>query len=176
MVHLFDSFVMRWPNSSCSSLLSSSSIYYWLASNVFKPDTSKGRHKVPNVFTPHICSLVVKKYHKKKKKTKQNKTKQNKTKTNKQTNKTKQNKTKQKQTKNKQTSKETKTKSKTKQSKAKQTKGKSKSKSKSKAKQSKPKTKQNTHKWLMEAYATMPKLRNIGPWFTQASSANVYIQ
>ena len=42
-----DSFVPRWPNQSCVSLLSSSSIYYWLAFNVCKSDTRGSRLKVP---------------------------------------------------------------------------------------------------------------------------------
>ena len=40
-------FVPRWPNQSCVSLLSSSSIYYWLAFNVCKSDTRGSRLKVP---------------------------------------------------------------------------------------------------------------------------------
>ena len=39
---------------SCASWLSSSSIYYSLASNVCKPDTSGGRLKVPFAVTHHI--------------------------------------------------------------------------------------------------------------------------
>ena len=45
---------MRWPNQSCASLLSSSSIYYWAASNVCKPDTSGSQLKVPFAVTGHI--------------------------------------------------------------------------------------------------------------------------
>ena len=51
---IFDSFVPKWPNWSCASLLSSSSIYYWLASNVCKSDTSGSRRKVPFAVTHHI--------------------------------------------------------------------------------------------------------------------------
>ena len=40
-----DSFVPRWPNQSCVSLLSSSSIYYWLAFNICKSDTRGSRLK-----------------------------------------------------------------------------------------------------------------------------------
>ena len=42
-----DSFILRWPNQSCLSLLSSSSIYYWLASNVCKSDTSESWLQLP---------------------------------------------------------------------------------------------------------------------------------
>ena len=57
MARLFDFFVMRWPNSSCASLLSSSCIYHWLASNVCKPDTSGGRLQVPFAVTHHIYAV-----------------------------------------------------------------------------------------------------------------------
>ena len=45
---LFDSFVPRWPTQSSASLLSTSGIYYWLASNVCKSDTSGSRLKGTN--------------------------------------------------------------------------------------------------------------------------------
>ena len=48
-----DYFVLRWPNQSCVSLLSSSSIYYWLAFNVCKSDTRGSRLKVPFALTRH---------------------------------------------------------------------------------------------------------------------------
>ena len=50
----FDSFVPKWPNWSCASLLSSSSIYYWLVHNVCKSDTSGTRLKVPFAVRHHI--------------------------------------------------------------------------------------------------------------------------
>ena len=59
MARLFDSFVPRWPwwpNQSCASLLSSSSIYYWLIYNVCKSDPSGNRLKVPFAVTRHILS------------------------------------------------------------------------------------------------------------------------
>ena len=49
IIKIANSFDPRWPNQSCMSLLSSSSIHYWLASNVCKSDTSGSRLKVPFV-------------------------------------------------------------------------------------------------------------------------------
>ena len=54
MAHLFDSFVPRGPNQSCVSLLSSTSVYYWLVSYVCKSDTSGSRPKVPFAVTRNI--------------------------------------------------------------------------------------------------------------------------
>ena len=57
MARLFHSFVLRWPwwpIKSYMSLLSSSSIYYWLIYNVCKSDTSGNRLKVPFAVTRHI--------------------------------------------------------------------------------------------------------------------------
>ena len=54
----FDSFVPKWPNWSCASLLSSSSIYCWLASNVYKSDTSGSRLKVPFAVTHHTYIYI----------------------------------------------------------------------------------------------------------------------
>ena len=53
MARLFDAFVMKWSNPSCESLLSSSIIYYWLASYVCEPDTSGSRLKVHFAVTRH---------------------------------------------------------------------------------------------------------------------------
>ena len=50
----FDSFVPKWPNQNSASLLSSLSIYHWLASNVCKSDTSGSWLKVPFAVTRHI--------------------------------------------------------------------------------------------------------------------------
>ena len=58
MTPLFDSFVLRWPTQSCASVLSSSSIYHWLTSNVCKSDTSGSRLKVPFAVTRHMCALM----------------------------------------------------------------------------------------------------------------------
>ena len=52
MARLFDSFVLRWHNLS-------SSIYYWLASNVCKSDTGGSQRKVPFAVTHHtLCSVT----------------------------------------------------------------------------------------------------------------------
>ena len=54
MIRLFDSYVPRWLNQGCASLLSSSNIYYSLASNVCKSDTSGRGFKVPLAVMHHI--------------------------------------------------------------------------------------------------------------------------
>ena len=50
----FDSFIPRWQNQNCASLLSSSSIYFWLASNVYESDTSGSQLKVHFAVMHHI--------------------------------------------------------------------------------------------------------------------------
>ena len=50
----FDSFVPGCLNQSRVSLLSSSSTYYWLASNICESDTCGSRLKEPSAITSHI--------------------------------------------------------------------------------------------------------------------------